>query len=235
VIKDSLNHARLAIGYWPLTLFALVAYAIFGLALGTNSSIDEAVIAGMVIPATLVIFVTSYFFSRRAGAPNETETGSIGRWFGWGLLSVIPLLLPLIPYVFVVGFEAWSNSATPVWPESIVYVMGSILAMPLLAISTGRAVNADGPKASVIFDYCKGNFGPIVIASFALLLVPNLIADGAFVKFGFDSPSNFASAVLSVVAGTSMLITSILTTGISAAIFRRAEVPSKGNHDGQAG
>jgi hypothetical protein len=223
MIADSLHATKLALSNLPLTIFAASLYILTGGIYGFERELGPDIVAGLSVPILLAIFFVTYSMSRRAGAPTADEIGSIGGWFFWGILGAVPLIVVAVAYVFAMGFEAWSNSETPILPELILYVVGTILAMPLLAVSTGRAISSEGPDASEIFAYCKRNAVQIVFAGCALLFPSNLIADGALIIFGSDAHSLPMSALFGVLGGLALLATSVLTIGISAAIYRNAE------------
>jgi hypothetical protein len=223
MIQDSLRAARLALGYWPLTLSALVIYTLFGLAILTEPLLDSGAIAGLMIPCLIGLVIINYLMSRRAGAPHPNEIGSVGRWCGWGFLSGVPAIAILLSYAAVIGFEKWSNSEQPLWIESILFAFGSAVAMPLTALSTGRAINGEGPSASHIFAYCKQNFGPIFLSGFALLLILNLFSDGFLEGFGMKSLSPPLSVFFGIAGGLALLAIALATIGLSATIYRNAE------------
>jgi hypothetical protein len=231
VIEDSLRAARLAVGHWPLTLSAIAAYGLFGGVFGAESMIGVETIAALIIPLALVMLFIPYYLSRRAGGPAANEVGSIGRWFGWGLLALMPMIALMAGYAIAMGFDAWSNSETPIWPESLVYTISTIIALPLLAVSTGRAIDRNGLRAAVLFNFCKANAGPLVVAGFVLLLAPNFLTDALLDRFGMEGLSLQSSIAFGVAGGLAMLLSTVLTTGLSAAIYRNAEEAAKGNRD----
>jgi hypothetical protein len=227
MIADSLNAARLALSHWPLTLCAVIVYSVFGGIFGAESMLDAGMVAGLILPVTLAMFFISYFLARQAGAPAENEKGSIGRWFGWGVLAIVPTVVLMVFYVGALGFEPWSNSQTPVWPETLLYVCGTILGLPLMAVSIGRAIRYDGLGFTTAFNYCKRNAAPLAIAGVTLLLVPNLITDFCLNSISLNGLSFTASVAMGVCGGLAMLATSVLLTGISAAAYRNAEKETK--------
>jgi hypothetical protein len=227
MIQDSLRAARLAVSYRPLTLCAIVAYALFGGFFGAEPMIGAEMIAALIIPLALVLFFIAYYLSRRAGAPAEDEVGSIGRWFGWGLLALIPMIILMILYAIAMGFDAWSNSETPLWPESLIYTLSTIITLPLLAVSTGRAINRNGLKASALFAFCKANAGQCISAGLVLLLIPNLLTDVLLDQFGMEGLSPHISIAFGVAGGLAMLFSSVLLIGLSAATYRHAETAAR--------
>ena len=223
MIKDSIGAARLALGYWPLTLSAIVVYVLFGLATLTEPLLDYGVIAGLMILSLIGLMIISYLMSRRAGAPNRNEIGSVGGWFGWGFLAGVPLIAILLSYATVIGFETWSNSDSPFWIESVLFVIATVVALPFYALSTGRAINGEGASASRIFTYCKANLVPVIISGFALLLPPNFLSDALLNGLGMEAPSRLLSVFFGVSGGLAMLVISVATIGLSATIYRNAE------------
>lgn len=223
MIKDSLTAARLAIGYWPLTLSALVIYTLFGLATFTEPLLDGAVNAGLMIPSLIGLIFISYLLSRRAGAPSSHEIGSVGGWFGWGILAVLPLIAILLPYATIVGVETWLDSEQFSWVESALVIAATITALPLSAVSTGRAINGEGLSASFVFTYCKQNIFPILIAGVALLVGPNLLSDFLLYGAGVDSPTRALSVFIGAAGGFALLAINLATIGLSATIYRNAE------------
>jgi hypothetical protein len=223
MIKDCLRASRLALGYWPLTLSAFAIHSLFGLSTLTEPLLDNDATTGLMIPCLIGLMVINYLMSRRAGAPKPNEIGSVGRYLGWGLLAGLPLIAIALSYATVIGFETWSNSAQPFWIESALFVIAAVIALPLYALSTGRAINGEGPSASLIFAYCKQNIVPIITSGVALLLVPNFLSDFLLYGSGVDSPTQALSVLLGVAGGLAMLAVSLATIGLSATIYRNAE------------
>jgi hypothetical protein len=223
MIADSVRAARLALGSWPITVAAFGIYSLFGLMISEEPLLDTAVIAGMIIPCLIGIMVITYLMSRFAGAPAINEIGSVGRWFGWGLVAVLPLIAIWLCYAAIVGFENWANGETPVWIESILYVVAAIVGMPFYALSTGRAINGEGPDAAIIFAYCKRYLIPMIASGFALMIAPSLLTDAFLIAFGLDSASQPLLIIFGLGGGLSMLVLSLAVTGLSATIYRAAE------------
>jgi hypothetical protein len=223
VIAETLSRAQLALASWPLTLAAVAASIAFGLAGLAIPLFGSALIAGLMLPSLIALLVISFFLARRAGAATEDEVESFGRWFGWGILASIPPIILALIYGAIVGFENWVIGEYKLWLESALLAAGAILAMPLFALSTGRAIDCDGIGASVVFAYCKDNVGPILVAGLILLLGPNILADAALDMFGAEHASVPTQILFGIVAGLSFLAVNLATISLSATIYRNAE------------
>jgi small-conductance mechanosensitive channel len=222
-MAQSLYAIRLALGSWPLTLAAVALNALSGLVLLEQPLVDDAIFAVLLIPCLIGLMIIYYLMSRRAGAARPDEGGSVGAWFGWGLLSGLPLIAIMLCAIAFMGFEKWSNSEYPSWVESIAYVVAAIIATPLSTMSTGRAINRDGASASRIFAYCKRHYVAIIGASFALLLIPSLLSDALYFGFGMETLSWALSIFLGFVQGLALMALGLATIGLSATIYRNAE------------
>jgi hypothetical protein len=144
MIAQSLQSAKLALSSVQLTVAAMATYILFGFSMSSNSVLSEDVAAGLLVPILIGLLVITYLMSRRAGDPSADEIGSVGRWMGWGILAGIPVLLLVLGYAAIIGFDDWIEAQSPFWLESLIYLIGAMVAMPLYALSTGRAINGGG-------------------------------------------------------------------------------------------
>jgi hypothetical protein len=223
MIADSMKAMRLALGSMPLTLAATGVYALFGMGISAEPVLDEGIIAGLFIPSLIAIMIITYLMCRRAGAPAANEIGSVGAWFGGGLLASLPLLGLMLIYAISIGCNEWANTEGPPLFESFSYVIGAVVALPLTALSTGRAINTEGPLVSVVIDYWKRNASDISKVGFVLLLIPNVLSEMLFWASGLETISRPISIFLAIVGGLFLLAVSVVTAGLSAVIYRNAE------------
>jgi hypothetical protein len=74
-----------------------------------------------------------------------------------------------------------------------------------------------------VFAYCKQNAKQIFMACAVLLLVPSLLSDALLLGFGNAAISQPWTALLAIGGGLAAFAVTLLTTGISATVYREAE------------
>ena len=223
MISESLIASKRALEHLPLTLAAIAVYALFGLAIGPEFLDDPDAQIALAIPAAFGSFVVLYQMSRRAGAPREGEVGSVGRWFGWGIVSALPMVVLLAIYVSVVGFDYWVEAATPLWMETATFIVATIIVLPITALATGRAIDRDGLTPSAVFAFCTKAAWPIIIGGLAFLVLPNFLSDGLLTGFGAEEFTQLQAILFGLTGGTAMFAGQMLLIGLSATIYRAAE------------
>jgi hypothetical protein len=209
-----------------LMLTSVISFGAFGLAIGP-SFIAEGANALFVLAAFAVLFVL-YYLSRIIGGAEATDKGSTGRWFGWSLVSAIPLLIIMGPVIFMTETAqdtTWLDASVAGVPllESVSFALATAVSMPFLAVATGRAISGEGLPAGYIIKHSARQYIAIFIASFVLLVVPNFLTDALLAGFGQTRLSQTAATLFGILSGLAMLCTQALTIGISAQLYRNAE------------
>jgi hypothetical protein len=209
-----------------LMLATVISFCALGLAFGLSLTTTDN--SALLLPAIIAVLFVQYYLSRIIGGAETTDNGSTGRWFGWSLVSAIPLLIIMGPVIFMTETAqdaTWLDASVAGVSllESLSFTLASAVSMPFFVVATGRAINGEGLPAGYIIKHSARQYVAIFSASFALLIIPNFLTDGLLVGFGQTGLSLASSSLFGILGGLAMLCSQALTIGISAQLYRNAE------------
>jgi hypothetical protein len=209
-----------------LMMATAISFGALGLAFGPSLIASDK--SALLLPAIIAVLFVQYYLSRIIGGAEATDNGSAGRWFGWSLVSAIPLLIIMGPVIFMTETAqdaTWLDASVAGVSllESLSFAVATAVSMPFLAVATGRAISGKGLPSGYIIKHCARQYVAIFIASFALLMAPNFLTDGLLVGFGQTGLSQASSWLFGILGGLVMLCSQALTIGISAQLYRNAE------------
>ncbi len=190
---ERLLRPEITVGTWILLVITSVAPVLFGrseesISLVANPVIQSLVILGGILLVGLMFWVL-WPLTRQCSDVRDRR-GAFWPWIGWSVAAYLPGIFFLIVLVNsgVVDFEKTYLG------ESLLLTLSAMIAAPWFVHASGRAIDANGPTISAIWNSWRQDYAALAIA-FALVTAP----------FGF------LSDLVYVFAGETLLTDSIAT------------------------
>jgi hypothetical protein len=231
MIADSFRRAAVAASDWRLTFLAVIVSLLSGVSYTQwfdNSDADWLPFMGL--PVFVLLFVVWYFQSRRAGEPSPDEQGSGALYFGWMLLSAIPIIGMLLVYAAFTGWDEWLESDGSIL-EPILLGIGIAFTTPMATVAASRAINRSGPPAGRILAATLRHAGSILPVIILLTVLPTVL-DDVLNQIIREEPlplsADFGVAIYNGVMG---FVIALLNGAVYASIYRWIEgkIPAEAN------
>ena len=221
MIADSLRAARRALTIYPLALLGFAANVILGLIVASVFDDSDAFWMAVILPTIILLLISIFYMSRRAGDPSRDEVGSAGRWFGWGVVATLPALFLSLIYGGITGLEEWSNSNIYSLTEAVLVMIGNLIAIPFFSLSVGRTIDREGISVSAMLSFCEKNAPQILKAALPFVILPFIVAE-AMLAWAYKTEPGASRIPVGCVYGTMLFVNSVLNIGLWAAIYRKA-------------
>jgi hypothetical protein len=230
MISDSWRRACVALSVLPLTFAAFVASLLVSI-IYTQwwTSIDFGWEILLVVVAAFGLLIIYYQQGRIAGEPVNGESGSWSDWFGWSLLSILPLVPLLLGYAGSVGFDKWAECEETSLTESIIYILCSLVAIPMFVVAAGKAINFSASSAIAVMSQVIQRIPAILPAAILFVVVPSILLE-LLERYVQNNSLTFAQYISVGLAATFVLFASaLLSAGFDASVYRSVEYEIQSN------